>query len=168
MRLIEVLEVVKMLKIEPFIFITVFAYGISSVVSGLFLQDKLCRLTFNQTVDFCTNINEIKSDPIKDEILTKSADLNLIKTIIHTIPMVLWSLLMGSWTDKYIHGRKVLMMASCLSAMTSSGLYIMNALYFNISKGSFYLISFIKFVNGSFQVHIGFSRLQFQKHSLVE
>ncbi len=51
-----------------------------------------------------------------------------------TLPAVIWSLLVGSWTDKYIHGRKILLCLSSIGGIISSLLQILNAIFFEWSN----------------------------------
>ncbi len=52
----------------------------------------------------------------------------------NTLPAVIWSLLIGSWTDKYIHGRKILLCLSSISGIITSLLHILNAIFFKWSN----------------------------------
>ena len=65
---------------DVYIFLSLFTYGIQVLATSLLLQDKICRLRFNQTKYFCQHINEdifVGADQIhKDQILASAALFN--------------------------------------------------------------------------------------------
>ncbi len=52
----------------------------------------------------------------------------------NTLPAILWSLLTGPWTDKYIDGRKILLCLSSIGSIVTSLLHILNAIFFQWSN----------------------------------
>ncbi len=77
---------VKTLKVEPYLFLHMFAGSVASVTTTLLLQDKICVNIYGQSDDFCTNLNAIKSsdDPqgFKDKILSTSTQFGLYRYLI--------------------------------------------------------------------------------------
>ncbi|CAG2119622.1 unnamed protein product [Medioppia subpectinata] len=128
-------EVFKELKVEPFLFLYMFSFSLSSLSISQLIQDKLCRFTYDMSPQYCIEINspefDHSADPIKSQILTDSGYLTLYRMIISTIPCTVWSLFIGSWSDKYIHGRKIIMLFGCIGAILESMALIINAVAFD-------------------------------------
>ena len=123
------------LKVEPFIFIYMFTYSLSSVPITQLAQDKLCRFEYHKNSYYCVNINSQQNynDPIKSRILADVSYFYLYRTMVSTFPCVIWSLFIGSWSDKYIHGRKVLMCAGAIGAILETIILMINAYSFESS-----------------------------------
>ena len=129
----KLIYLIKQLRVEPFMFLLLFAGAVSNVTLSLLVQDKICVLEFKQSNDYCINLNKLDSnDDIQSEILVLSTKFSLYSTIIGMIPSVLWSVFIGSWCDKYIHGRKVLLCATALGGMLDTILVMINAYYFDL------------------------------------
>ena len=129
----KLIYLIKQFRVEPFMFLLLFAGAVSSVTLPLLVQDKICVLEFKQSNDYCINLNKLDSnDDIQSEILVLSTKFSLYSTIIGMIPSVLWSVFIGSWCDKYIHGRKVLFCATALGGMLDITLVMINAYYFDL------------------------------------
>lgn len=132
---------IRELKVEPFLCLYMFSYSLSSISISQLIQDKLCRLTYGQSSEYCLEINsqefDHSSDHIKSAILTDSSYISLYRMIITTIPCVIWSLFIGSWSDKYIDGRKLIMCFGTIGAFLESMALIINAAVF---KADVYLI----------------------------
>lgn len=127
-------ELVRELKVEPFLCLYMFSYSLSSISISQLIQDKLCRFTYGQTAQYCLEINsqefDHSADHTKSAILTDSSYISLYRMIISTIPCVIWSLFIGSWSDKHIHGRKLIMIFGTIGAFLESIALIINAAAF--------------------------------------
>jgi hypothetical protein len=77
---------VKTLKVEPYLFLHMFAGSVASVTTTLLLQDKICVNIYGQSNNFCTDLNAIKpsDDPqgFKDKILSTSTQFGLYRYLI--------------------------------------------------------------------------------------
>ncbi|CAG2176881.1 unnamed protein product, partial [Oppiella nova] len=128
-------ELVRELKVEPFLFLYMFSYSLSSMSISQLIQDKLCLLTYGKSAQYCIEINsqefDHSADPIKSAILADSGYIILYRMIISTIPCTIWSLFIGSWSDKYIQGRKIIMVFGCIGAILESVFLIINAAAFH-------------------------------------
>ena len=133
-------EVAKELKVEPFLCLYMFSYSLSSIAISQLIQDKLCRFTYEQSAKYCLEINsqefDHSSDRIKSRILTDSSYISLYRMIISTIPCVIWSLFIGSWSDKHIHGRKIIMIFGTFGAFLEAVALIINAAAFSAGMTS--------------------------------
>ena len=84
-RIGEIWSFIKTLRVEPYLFIHMFAGSIASVTTGLLQQDKICINVYNQSTEFCTNLQDVKSsqDPLdyKDKVLAFSTQMGLYRYI---------------------------------------------------------------------------------------
>ncbi len=139
---------IRSLKVEPFLFLYMFSYSLSSISISQLIQDKLCRFKYSQNSQYCIDINsqyiDHNNDHIKSQILTDLSYISFYRTMLTTIPCVIWSLFIGSWSDNYIHGRKILMCFGCIGAVIESIALIINAADF--SAGIHCLINFFLLV----------------------
>jgi hypothetical protein len=126
---------IRQLKVEPFLFFYMFSYSLSSISISQLTQDKLCRFKYQKDAEYCLKINSEDSkhedEYTKSLILTDVSYLSLYRMMLTTIPCVIWSLFIGSWSDNYIHGRKILMCCGCIGAVLESILLIINAANFS-------------------------------------
>src|SRR5438105_2614837 len=108
----EIVEFVKILSFEPLIFLFALSVSFNKVSFIQLVQDKLCVGDFNQSRYYCIHMNDgnltIEQEAIKSKILVRSSQFTMYNSIISTLPRILWSISIGSWLDKYVHGRKVM------------------------------------------------------------
>jgi hypothetical protein len=136
------------LKIEPYVFIFFLSTSISEITSTQLIQDKICLFKYNRSAIYCAQIDNEKSDSaedsIKSEILSDLAQYVIYRTIIASLPSILLSLFIGSWTDKYIHGRKILLCLVSLGYAAQFALLLWNAIKFELgiyqTDNYFYLL----------------------------
>ena len=131
------IEIIKQLRVEPFIFFHLFARSASQVIQSQLIQDKICVLEFNQTNHYCMDLHQLdpnsNQSDTQSQILVRLTNLNLYTTFINTFPVLIWSLFIGSWCDKYIHGRKILMCFAAIGSIIDMILLMTNAFFFNMS-----------------------------------
>jgi MFS-type transporter involved in bile tolerance (Atg22 family) len=124
------------LKIEPYVFLFILSTQISEITSTQLIQDKICLFKYNRSAIYCAQINDEKpnsvGDNIKSKILSDLAQYIIYRTIIASLPSILLSLFIGSWTDKYIHGRKVLLCLVSLGYAVQFALLLWNAIEFEL------------------------------------
>ena len=77
----EIWTFIKSLRVEPYLFIHMFAGSVATVTTGLLLQDKICVNIYGQSNDFCMHFDSIKpsDDPnkYKDKVLALSTQFGL-------------------------------------------------------------------------------------------
>lgn len=109
------------------------------------VQDKLCRVDYDQSSMFCISINSADFDhggeTIKSNIITDGAYITLYRTLLSTLPCIVWALFLGPWSDTYVHGRKLIMIAGASAAAIESLILIINASVFNASNLIFIFVS---------------------------
>ncbi|KPM07658.1 hypothetical protein QR98_0061570 [Sarcoptes scabiei] len=137
---------IRQLKIEPFVLLYMIGFSLSSMAVSQLVQDKLCRVDYDQSSVFCISINSIYFDhgaeTIKSDILKDSTYITLYRTLLQTLPCVIWALFLGPWTDKFPKGRKYIMIFGAFTAILESIILIINASFFKLS-GYYVLLSFI-------------------------
>ncbi|KAI7697747.1 hypothetical protein SSS_08978 [Sarcoptes scabiei] len=137
---------IRQLKIEPFVLLYMIGFSLSSMAVSQLVQDKLCRVDYDQSSVFCISINSIDFDhgaeTIKSDILKDSTYITLYRTLLQTLPCVIWALFLGPWTDKFPKGRKYIMIFGAFTAILESIILIINASFFKLS-GYYVLLSFI-------------------------
>src|SRR5882757_6408791 len=114
------------LRIELYYALYLFAFNVNSVPTAQLFQDKICIQKFNQTAEFCVKLAEMddENDPkyhYKSLVLKESAQFNMYSYIVALGPAVFWSLLFGSWVDKYYYAKKLLFLVGgiCMTIESS-------------------------------------------------
>lgn len=137
-RICRNLQLVKHLYVEPFLLLYMFGYALSSMAVSQLVQDKLCRVDYDQTPQFCISINSQDFDHggegIKSQIITKSNYITLYRTLLSTLPCIIWVIFLGPWSDTYVNGRKYILIAGGLAAALESLILVVNASVFYASK----------------------------------
>lgn len=129
----------KSLVIEPYLFLMGISIATSLVPLEQLQQDKVCRIEFNQTIEYCLKLSESATSDTKLAILARSNNFNQFKAIIDAIPSMLWCLVAGSFSDRYPRTRKPFMVATVLSGLVRDGLLILNLINFN-NWGNFHVL----------------------------
>ncbi|KAI1292487.1 Proton-coupled folate transporter [Halotydeus destructor] len=104
-------------------------------LSTQFIQDKICTVDLQQSASVCYEIMSSSDDQytaIKDAILRKSTDYTLYSNLITTIPSVMFTLFVGPWSDKFVSGRKIVLMVSAIGSVSSCAIDLMNAIFFDL------------------------------------
>ena len=129
---------IQQLRVEPFILLYMFGYSLSALAVSQLVQDKLCRVNYDQSAAFCISINtpdfDHGAETIKSNILTEGAYITLYRTLLSTLPCIIWAVFLGPWSDTYVHGRKVIMIAGASAAALESFILIITAADFHASK----------------------------------
>lgn len=121
----------KSLVIEPYIFLMGVSIATSLVPLEQMQQDKVCRIEFNQTIEYCLKLSESATSDMKIAILARSNNFNQFKAILDAVPSIIWCLVAGSVSDRYPKTRKPFMVATALSGLLRDGLLLLNLVYFN-------------------------------------
>uniref|UniRef100_T1JZL4 Uncharacterized protein n=1 Tax=Tetranychus urticae TaxID=32264 RepID=T1JZL4_TETUR len=100
----ELLELVKLLRIDVFFMLTIFALYIPSVTVTQLSQDKYCMNTYSVNESICLELETHTNDsytPIRNMVLEDATTLKMYSTIIVTVPGIVFSLFLGYWVDTY-------------------------------------------------------------------
>ena len=132
------IEVIKRLRLEPFLFLFMLASALEGLTITQMAQDKICLYKYKQSSDYCGRLSEqISTDSVfdyKNQILSDVTTFSLYRTLITTIPVIFWSLFLGSWADRHERAPKFLMSVVAISSCIETTLLIFNAIYFDQGK----------------------------------
>lgn len=79
----KLINAIKSLKVEPFLFLILFGWSVSSIVTQQLIQDKICLLEYNQTPEFCMTLsdadanNDANRENVKSKILSDLVTFNM-------------------------------------------------------------------------------------------
>jgi len=128
---------IKLLKIEFFTFIFILCFSLKKTPLDQLIQDKLCRLKYKLSVEFCEHLPETKNSDefyeYKSLILSDAVQYNMYQTLIITCPAILLSLFLGSWIDNYKYGRKIIFLITSMTAGLEAFINSINAYFFDLS-----------------------------------
>ncbi|KAH7643058.1 hypothetical protein HUG17_9749 [Dermatophagoides farinae] len=137
---------IRQLRVEPFVLLYMIGYSLSAMAVSQLVQDKLCRVDYDQSSIFCISINSADFDhggeTIKSDIIKDATYITLYRTLLSTLPCIIWALFLGPWSDNYVNGRKYIMIVGAIAAALESVILIINASLFDLS-GYYVLLSFI-------------------------
>jgi hypothetical protein len=76
-RIHRAIKFVKLLRVEPYLFLIMFQTSLKTTPSSQLIQDKICRLWYNQTVNYCYELPSKRETPgetngLKTKILADS------------------------------------------------------------------------------------------------
>ncbi|KAH9407257.1 hypothetical protein TYRP_012807 [Tyrophagus putrescentiae] len=107
------------LAFEFFIFIRALQSSVAGLAVTVLVQDKLCLNVYRQSADFCRRIGEHNG--------TLSA---VIKYFMECLPVLTWSLFVGSFLDNYRGGTRLLFTLSIVGSLLAGTSYLLNELFF--------------------------------------
>lgn len=129
-----------------------------SVTTKMLMQDKICLFNYNQSASFCEDIQKEASGPnhvaeqnMKNDILAKTAIFMNYKQILETVPIVLWSLFLGPFLDKYPSGAYIILFINAIGDSFISISNILLVQLFDTSANYLIIPSAINFLTGGFQ-----------------
>ena len=133
-------DIICSLKIEPFIFLFCLSTALSDIATLQMVQGKIFLNNPNQTADYCIAISALKTsgsgnsdgNNTKNEVLADLAQFNIYLALIGALPSFFYVLFIGSWTDNYIHGRKISLLLGTLGYVGQFSLLLLNAMMFEI------------------------------------
>ncbi len=134
----RILKFVTLLRVEPYMVLIAFCFQMRQTPLNLLIQDKLCRQKYNMSVEFCTNLQEMKESEknykIKTLVLGDAVQYNMYHTLMQFCPGLVWSLFLGAWIDKYINGRKTIFLIGAITSSIEAAINTLNAYYFDSSE----------------------------------
>jgi len=96
----SIFNFIKILRVEPFMFLLLFQYSLKSLPTSQMLQDKICRQWYNQSKEYCHGLSKMHGgnggdDDYKSKVLADAALFSNYYLIISIVPTILWSLFVG-------------------------------------------------------------------------
>ncbi|XP_037029710.1 solute carrier family 46 member 3-like [Bradysia coprophila] len=127
--IVNLLEFIKILRVEPFTFAMLFQYGLRGMPSFLMIQDKVCMQWYNTTYEYCRDLPSTQEDSsgpglYKTRILADAIQMATYTTYVHLFPSLVYGLLIGAWIDRFNKGRKFLLIIFCLAGMMENVILI--------------------------------------------
>lgn len=140
----KVLSLMRRFNAELYLFVYFFSTYLKYTPTTQLAQDKICKFKYNQSDEYCIQLSKVDlgsekdSQHLKNLILTESAQFSLYATLVSTLPSLFLCLVLGSWCDNYIDGRKILMIVGSVGVAIETIITLFFAIQFNISKNFFY------------------------------
>jgi hypothetical protein len=96
----SIFNFIKILRVEPFMFLLVFQYSLKSLPTSQMLQDKICRQWYNQSKEYCHGLSKMhgghgEADDYKSKVLADAAVFSNYESIISIGPSLFWALFVG-------------------------------------------------------------------------
>ena len=140
-KLKTVFVFISMLRVELFMLLMMFVYCLKRTPLDMLIQDKLCMHKYNQSQSFCERLSSIDENDdnfeYKTLILSDAVKYNMYSTLITFLPGIVWSLFLGSWTDRYLKGRKVILLVAAITQSIENLINAFGSYYFTSSEESF-------------------------------
>lgn len=133
----ELLELVKLLRIDVFFMLAVFSFYMPTVTVNQLSQDKYCMNNFKANESICLRLELHVNDsytPIRNMVLEKATTLKMYTTIITTVPGILFSLFLGYWVDTYPGHIRYMLAFGPICSILQSLILIYQCFNFDISK----------------------------------
>ncbi|KAI1292498.1 Proton-coupled folate transporter [Halotydeus destructor] len=151
----EILQFVRSLKVEPFLFLLMLSLHLKSSIFTQFVQDKTCMLNLGLSLEQCFNISTSGYEGVegnKNYIIETSNNYHVYVEILKTVPGVVASLFVGSWSDKVLSGRKWMMMIGAFGIFIDSLIGLLNLVYFDLPTPFLLLTNIPSAMLGGFSV----------------
>ena len=134
----RVLQFIKLLSIEPCIFMVMFVNTIKSVPTDQLIQDKICLQNYNLSLAYCRELPKMTDEDdymdVKSNILGELTTFRLYTSMITTIPSIMASLIIGGWVDRYENAKKAMFIAGAVAGMCEQLILIANVYFYDQCK----------------------------------
>jgi len=153
-------DFLKKISVEPSIALNALGYSLVGVqVATLYIQ-KTCRVGSyffgNQTfsADVCNNLFNGSFDEEQKIVQSVTAKVEIVTQILQTIPMVIFALFLGPWSDSA--GRKMLILLPLIGKSVSVLTYLVNIYFFDELVVEFlWLETFSSYFGGWTLIYVG-------------
>ena len=130
----DITRFVSMLKLEPFMVIMAFVLHMKITPLDLLLQDKLCKHKYNMSDNFCINLYDIDDTDTdhkyKTLVLSDVVTYKMWVKVIIYVPGNVISLFLGSWSDRYVPARKIIMLCASFAMFIENLVNALGSYYF--------------------------------------
>ena len=146
----------KLLRVEPYLLLVMFQVALKGTPSSQLLQAKICMNWYNttaSTAEICPHSRRKATVPGTTRtgfwpmsLSSVNQSFHLRKftrtyfysgtysTYINTIPGLVWALFIGAWIDRYVKGRKILMLFSVGASIIENLITIYLSISFKTSE----------------------------------
>jgi MFS-type transporter involved in bile tolerance (Atg22 family) len=77
------------------------------------------------------------------QVLSESAEFNMYLLIIALCPSMFWSLIIGSWIDKYYYAKKFLLLFCIFTLILDSSMMALQSYWFDMSMFTIFISSLV-------------------------
>lgn len=121
------------LRVEPLIFIMVFAGSLGGTAYTQLKQDKICINEFKLDVEYCRNLGKADTSPEKNAILSQLAFYSLVREFMDFVPSLVLGLYTGCWCDRFPRARFYIFLSNLIGHLMTNALLILNVWKFEWS-----------------------------------
>ncbi|XP_015786047.1 uncharacterized protein LOC107363352 [Tetranychus urticae] len=142
----------KLTKLDPYLFLQVFAIVMQGVTITQLAEDKMCINQLHFPKEYCltlTSNHSENAETTSTSILVHANSLKNWQTAIDTIPSSIVALFLSYWLEKYPHYLKAIMLLPNLGAILSILILLSNAFLFKVSSWAILLASVPSGFSGS-------------------
>jgi len=112
-----ILESLKLITVEPFIFFTLFGYSVRLVSYQSLLMDRACRNIFEYSDDICNDIDNHHPEQVSSmEVGNNCYTMDMLCL---SLPAIVVGIFVGPWSDKYSRKYPLII---CATGMVLEGL----------------------------------------------
>ena len=134
----KTLNFIRLLTVEPLTFLILFVFAFKRLPQDQLTQDKICLQRYNLPAQYCQDLPTLREDDdhlgMKSTILADVAQFNLYVNVIITAPILIVSILIGPFIDKYKPAKKVLLIVSSANSLIECFILVINSYFFKIRK----------------------------------
>ncbi|XP_015785427.1 uncharacterized protein LOC107362807 [Tetranychus urticae] len=133
-KLKESIELIKLLRIDFYMALFMFGYGVYQVPIVEFVQDKICLNQLGKDTESCRSLNsgDVALADLQSQVITAATSMRNYQTLVSTIPGVIQSFFFGYWIDKYPSHIRLLLVAPCVGMFIQSTSLIYQCINFKI------------------------------------
>ncbi|KAI1292497.1 Proton-coupled folate transporter [Halotydeus destructor] len=131
----ELVNFVASLKVEPFALLFMVSMYMKSSIFSQFVQDKTCMVSLGLPMEECFNIsttNYFGQEDDKSYIITTSSNYHFYVSLVTTVPGMIAAIFSGPWSDKFVSGRKWMMIVGALGFFLDSTIGLVNVVFFEL------------------------------------
>src|SRR5699024_9704408 len=134
----NVFNFVRLLTVEPLAFFSLFIMMFKGLPQDQMIQDKICLQRYNLPPAYCQRLPQMTDADdefhMKSTILADVTQLNLYINLFITIPILLISILIGPFIDKYKPAKKMLLIFAFFVSFLENAILTYNSYFFTSSR----------------------------------
>ncbi len=131
--------------VEPAYFGYSLSVGLYAIVVRELYIAKVCNVNLGLGHDLCDEIQQHKEE--QAAVQRQVATLRIYNTLLRALPMVLFALFAGPWSDRF--GRKPLIVISVLGFCLSNLVFLLNVFFFDELRAEYLLFEVLQACTGS-------------------
>lgn len=124
-------HVLKSLRIEPVILVSVAVVLSRMTAMQQLLQDKVCQQSYNMSNEYCFKLSEAALTPTKNAILADVSSYMSNREIFSLLPNLVIGLFAGAWCDRFKNGRRYCLFATLIGQILETLSLLLNAVFYD-------------------------------------